>query len=215
MPPPVRRDSELRELLASRAARGTVLDAQCKRLVAEVRRRCPGVLKDEPVKPGEPIAAVTLSDKDLSALVGAALAAGDRPTAMLSNGDSELLLHAGDTTVVARDGLVLVALTVECDQTGPRQVTVPFAVGSAASPAGLVAVTEPVPRGPWEIVGVWGETLVALAWRALLEVASGISRHAGGDVDAMPLLPGAIDAVPGSVNVTPQARHEIDRSRVK
>lgn len=201
-------------MLASRAARGTEFDAQCKRLVAEVRRRCPGALKDEPVKPGEPIAPVTLSDKDLGGLVCAALAGGGGPTVLLSDGDSELLLHAGDTAVVARDGLVLVALTVECDQTGPRQVTVPFAVGSVGSAAGLVAVTEPVPRGPWEVVGVWGEALVALAWRALLEVATGVSRHAGGDVDAMPLLPGALDATPGSLNVTPQARHEIDRSRV-
>jgi hypothetical protein len=207
------RGPTLRELLATRAPARTEIDERCKRLLAQLRKTCPDALPPDPIEPSTLAPAITLKGEELEGLVRAALAGADGdPAVVLVDGDSELVVHLQRTRLAVRVGLVLVGLTVECDQTGRVEVVVPFAVGVPDRPAGLVAVTETRPRGPDVIVRRWGDALTALAWRALLDVATGISRHAGADLDAAPLVPGALLAEDGALAVVPQARHSFDRT---
>jgi hypothetical protein len=106
-----------------------------------------------------------------TALARAAGTAGD--TVVWNDGDSELLLRLGQVRLErGADGIVLVCLSVFCEEAGEIEVVVPFAVSHDAR-AGLVAATDAVPHGPAAVVNRWGEALVAAAWEALVEVAAG------------------------------------------
>jgi hypothetical protein len=124
--------------------------------------------------------------------------------------DSEVLVHLDRTMIKLGDGLVLVALTLETDQTGAGQLTVPLGVGSAQLPAGLVVVAESRPRGPAVLADRWGQAVTAAAWRALLDSAHALALHAGTDTSGARLVPGAVSCDGKSFSVLPQARHAVD-----
>jgi hypothetical protein len=125
-------------------------------------------------------------------------------------GDDELLVHATRVRVVFREGIALVGIPVHTEQTGEVEVVVPFALGSPDEPLGLTAATEPTPRGPAELVEVWGDPFIATAWSALLRVAGGVAAGAGVDGHNLPLHPAALYAGREGLTVTPQARHSFD-----
>ena len=210
---PITSASRLERLLAERAALRTPLDDRCAQLLAQLRKRCPGAVPPPAPKPGGLSEPVSVDAKELDQLLRAALAPGDGDdeVVLLADGDSELLVDPSRSRALVGEGMVLVVLGVECDQTGPAEVIVPFAVGSGDATAGMIMATEQVPRGPAIITGRWGEALVAMAWEALVGVTAGLSRHVGTDLDAAPLIPGALLAANGSIAVVPQARHQTDR----
>ena len=76
--------------------------------------------------------------------------------------------------------------------------------------AGLVAVTESLPRGPAVLADRWGDAVVAAAWRALLDTAHALALQAGVDTSGARLIPGAISSDGKTLSVVPQARHAID-----
>ncbi len=177
-----------------------------------------GGISGKPLAPGataEPIAVKQASVQTLTtAALGAAyVPVGETPPAQViwQDHDGEVLVHLDQTQVVMFPGLVLVALTLASDETGSGQIIVPFAVGTPASPAGLVAVTEPNPRGPQALVDRWGQSAIAAAWQALLDVAHGMSLNAGVDQDGARLIPGALSTDGTTLSVTAQARHAADR----
>ena len=172
----------------------------------------------KPLPPGTAASPVTVAQGAVQTLVTAALGAafvatGQTPPAQViwQDHDGEVLVHLDQTQVVMFPGLVLVGLTLEADETGPGQLVLPFAVGSTESPAGLVAVTEPNPRGPQPLVDRWGQSAIAAAWQALLDVAHGLSLQAGVDQDGARLISGALSTDGTTLSVTPQARHAADR----
>jgi hypothetical protein len=184
----------------------------------ELRERGPGGGTGKPLAPGATAPPVDVKQASLQTLTRAALGAayapiGDTPPAQViwQDHDGEVLVHLDQTQVVMFPGLVLVALTLESDETGSGQIIVPFAVGTPESPAGLVAVTEPNPRGPQSLVDRWGRSAIAAAWQALLDVAHGLSLNAGVDQEGARLIPGALSTDGTTLSVTPQARHATDR----
>jgi hypothetical protein len=203
--------TRLERLLTERSALRTRLDDRCADLLAQLRKRCPGAVPPPTPEPGGLSEPVVVETEDLDRLVRSALGDSDDDPVLLTDGDSELLVDPARTRTLIEDGLVLVVLGVECDQTGPAEVVVPFAVGSDAVTAGMVMATERRPRGPEVVTGRWGDALLALAWEALLSVSAGLARHVGADLDATPLIPGALVAGRGAVTLVPQARHDRDR----
>jgi len=204
--------SPLEQLLAERGELQTQLDQRCVRLVKALREKCPAAVPPPRPKPGAITDPVEVSNGDFEPLLRAALADGDGPF-LLVEGDSELIVDPARTRVLTGEGLILVALGVACDQTGPAEITVPFGVGSQQADAGMIVTTEHAPRGPEVIVTRWGEALIALAWEGLMSVLSGLTRHAGPDLDVAPLIPAAVTATKGAVTVVPQARHDADRHK--
>jgi hypothetical protein len=203
----------LERLLAERAVVGSTLDARCAELLRRLREQCPGAVPPPPPKPGGLADPVAVGTDDLERLVRAALSTADADDGviLLADGESELIVDPARTRTLTAEGVVLVVLGVECDQTGPVEVTVPFAAGTENATTGMVLATEQVPRGPEILIRRWGPALVALAWEALLSVTAGLTRHAGTDLDTAPLIPGALLATRSGITVVPQARHETDR----
>jgi hypothetical protein len=105
-----------------------------------------------------------------------------------------------------------VTVPVMCDEIGDTEIHVTFAVGTPDRPLGMVAATEERPRGPREIVDVWGEALIAFAWQIVLDVSAGTAAHAGEDTDGAFLLPAALASTGDGLTVLPQARHGFDRA---
>ena len=179
----------------------------------------------KPLAAGATAPPVSVPAADMEALTRAALgaaaatAAGDgtpaggKPPAQVvwQDADGEVLVHLDRTRVVLHPGLVLVAMTLETDQTGAGELVVPFAVGGPDSPAGLIAVTERLPRGPQALVDRWGQSVIAAAWLALLDVAHGLALHTGVDEEGARLIPGALSVDGSQLTVVPQARHSADR----
>jgi hypothetical protein len=170
------------------------------------------------VPPGGVAPPVTVPAAAVTGLAVAALGArctapGQPPPARViwQDGDGEVLVHLDKTQTVLFPGLVLIALTLEADETGPGQLVAPFAVGSPDSPAGLVAVTEARPRGPAALADRWGEAVTAAAWLALLDVAHAMALRSGTDTAGARLIPGAISCDGSVLTVTPQARHPADQ----
>jgi len=189
-------------------------------LVSGLRLIDPKLFKPEPLPAGTTSSEATLAAKDLPGLVrSAALAisgfaddAADRaPSVLWRNGASELLVLPGGVQTQLADGIVALSVPVRCDQSGDAFVHMSFFVGAPDRPAGLVAATEPRPRGPAAVVDVWGERLVAFGWRIVVELATHIAAESGRDEDGAPLLPVAITATSRGLTGLPIARHAMDR----
>ncbi len=171
-----------------------------------------------PLAAGEAAGQVVLDAGRITELFQVALAAdvpavdGTAPMQVVwYDGDSEVLVHLDRTRVVVQPGLVLVAMTLESAQTGAGELLVPFAVGAPGSPAGMVVVTEPRPRGPAALADRWGEAVTAAAYRALLDVSHAVSLLTGVDEAGARLIPGALLVDSATVQVVPQARHASDQ----
>jgi hypothetical protein len=170
-----------------------------------------------PAPPGTLVHAVGVTGEQLQQLLitslGSLYVAADvspPPQVIWFDHDSEVLVHLDRTVVKLDDGLVLVALTLETDQTGAGQLTVPLSIGSAQQAAGLVAVTESRPRGPAALVDRWGDATIAAAWRALLDAVHALALQAGVDTSGARLVPGTVSCDGATLSVVPQARHAID-----
>jgi len=165
------------------------------------------------VAPPVSVPAGTVAHLTQAALGNAYVRPGQAPPAEViwQDSDGEVLVHIDRTRLAVHPGLILVALTLETDETGPGELVVPFAVGTPDSPAGLLAVSEMRPRGPQALVDRWGQSVIAAAWLALLDVAHGLALNSGVDQDGARLIPGAIATDGNQLTVIPQARHPGDR----
>lgn len=84
----------------------------------------------------------------------------------------EVLVHLDSMAVRIMDGIVLVSVDLETDQTGRTPLIVSFSVGGANDTAGLVAVTDEFPRGNGLLASRWGRALQAAAWASMLGIAN-------------------------------------------
>ncbi|CCK31827.1 hypothetical protein BN159_7448 [Streptomyces davaonensis JCM 4913] len=205
------------------------LDEACARLLKLVRSRCPGLLPDDPLRPGETAEPVLTDPKraatliNLAARQAAVLRADGRPTpepeelphaVLWREGADALLVEVGSVATRFATGLVTVLVPVRCDQVphGRAVVEVEFVVGSARRPTGLLAATSE-PRGPAVVIRRWGDALAALAWRAVLDTVGALAAATGRDTDGTALVPAALTADREGLSVQAQARHPVDRVR--
>lgn len=122
-------------------------------------------------------------------------------------GESELAVDLAQLTVKLGTGLILVALPVRCDQTGPATVEVVFACGAPDAPSGLYAAAHRRPSGPDLIVATWGDALVAFAWQCLLGMVAGIAGATGKDRRGNLMVPVEMTVTSRAIEIVPMARH--------
>lgn len=190
-------------------------------LIGELRVLDPHLFQIDPLPAGKVSKPLTINPDELARLVRSAAAfvcglsdeaAANREAFVLWRmGESELLVRPGGVQTKLADGLIALSVPVRCDQSGDVSVHVSFCVGEPSRPAGLIAATESRPRGPAAVVDVWGERIVALGWRIVLELATHIAAESGRDEDGAPLLPVAMSATANGFSVLPMARHAMDR----
>jgi hypothetical protein len=169
--------------------------------------------------PGTTTDRLFVSEKDAGPLIveAAKRAAGFfRPTKRTEvvwvEGDSELAVGVAGVRVAFDPGLVVLTLPVRCDQTGPAEVHVTFAVGEPGRPAGLYASTQRRPRGPAIVVDTWGESIVAFAWHALLDLVAGLAGATGKDTRGNRLVPVELEATGDGLAIVAMARHRFSGS---
>lgn len=183
----------------------------------------------EPLKPGAVGPSIQIKPNEARTLIAIAAresvleAAGARipsdpqqlPSSVLwQEGPAALMVDLALIDVRVGTGLITVSIPVRCDQLpGERGVVdVDFVVGTPDRPTGLLAAaTEP--RGPRVVIRRWGEALTALAWQSVLSSVGGVAAASGRDRDGALLIPAALTATPGALNILVQARHEMDRLR--
>lgn len=187
------------------------LSRECSALLDRLRERCAGVVADLPAAPGDAVGELALKAKELGPLLASAAGAKEAPETVWSDGTSELLVRASKITLAAADGIIVVTIPVECEETGKQDIAAVFATGSAENPAGLIFAAGDVPEGPAEIVEIWGEHLLALAWTSLLRALTALAAQAGADLDGAGLIPSAMAASRNGIRLQVMARHEMDR----
>jgi hypothetical protein len=190
-------------------------------LVNELRVIDPKLFKPEPLPASTVALEVTINPDNVSRLVrsvalgisglGDEAPSHSEPSVLWREGASELLLLPGRIQTRLADGIIAISVPVRCDQCDDAFVHVSIFVGEPGRPAGLVAATESRPRGPAAVVDVWGERLVAFAWRTVLELVTQLAAESGRDEDGAPLLPVAMTATANGLSVLPMARHAMDR----
>jgi hypothetical protein len=97
------------------------------------------------------------------------------PKAIWVDTGSEVLLHLDSVQAKLADGLLLVSVDFECDQTGRTPLVASFALTTGADAAGLFATTDELPRGNGLLASRWGKIFQDTVWAALTSL---ISDHA-------------------------------------
>jgi hypothetical protein len=184
---------------------------QCRDLVARLRETCPDLVTGRPLKPGEVAGEIELGQEQFQAMVATAAGAGAAPSAVWNDGTNELQVEFRRIAVKTADGIVQVLIPVSCNETGAVTIEVTFATGGPGSTAGLIFAADAIPVGPPEIVEIWGEALVALAWTSVLRAISALADVAGTDLDGSGLVPAGMSAAGGGVRLLVMARHEMER----
>ena len=187
------------------------------RLLKTVMSRLSHAIGATNVATGKTLDPINVSPAMLARIFGSALivAAGldlaktdsPPPPLLWSDGANRLLVHLDEFKVTCGDGFVDVMLIVECDQSKRDSVTSTFVTSSVKRPGGFIWATEDRPRGPAVVVDVWGGPLLALSWRALLEVACLAAESRGTDQFGRGLIPSTALATPDGLLVTPMAAH--------
>lgn len=193
------------------------LGEACARAVSRFRGRKPRTVASKRLAAGGVAPEISLPARQAQELfqIAFANASGATNTNQIVwvAGEHELLVNAGAVQMAVTDGFVLVSIPVFTEQSGNASVIVPFAVGRAGAPQGLIMATETLPRGPSLIVERWGEPLIAAAWRAVVDMTSGLAAAAGVDERNQALLPATFVAHAKGIRVTPQALHRFDSNK--
>ncbi|MCK0126069.1 hypothetical protein MWU76_16885 [Gelidibacter sp. F2691] len=191
---------------------GKDIDETCEKLFSALKKNCPHLLPDAPVKTGEIGPKIDLGSKTAVALFrGAAVKlAGEKQTVWVL-GDSEMLVFVNRVALKTEHGRILVHIPVKTDQTDDVMITVPFAVGSEKRPAGMMASAPMRPIGPEAIVEIWADALTAFAWGAVLTMAEVLASRAGQDTDRQGLIAFNLLAGSDGLSIGTMARHGFDR----
>lgn len=205
------RSTEVRRLTRQLAAARAPVSEECKRLIALIRQRCPGLIPPDPLPSGKEGPEIPLKRDEVQRLVSTAAVAGGPPTVLWSQNDSELIVIAAKVEVVLAGGLFLIRIPVSCAEIRAATVEVAFAVGDEEQPAGMLCATEERPRGPAAIVDVWQDALIAYAWDILLTVSAAVAAETGTDEDGIGLIPTALSVNADGLRLKTMARHGFDR----
>lgn len=112
------------------------------------------------------------ADARAKAASGASRRAPARVGAVLwDDGDSQVAVHLDRVSVKVMKRFIVVALEMETEQTGRAPLIVTFALGTTQGKAGLLAVTDELPRGHPLLAARWGVVVRDTVWAALVSVA--------------------------------------------
>ena len=122
------------------------------------------------------------NDATLAAAIAQRLANGNasamrlKAVVWVDRGD-EVIVHLDNLRAKTADRVLLLSVDLETVQTGRTPLICVFAVGNDKDPAGLVAVTDELPRGNGVLAARWGKILQEALWSSLLAISAD---HAAG-----------------------------------
>ena len=104
----------------------------------------------------------------------------------------DVLVYLDSIRTKVLDRMLYVSIDLESDQTGRTPLICVFALGSPNDPAGMVAVSDELPRGNGLLASRWGESVQTAVWSALLGTLSDFAK-------ASNLSPAGFAAVAGAL----------------
>lgn len=124
--------------------------------------------------------------------------AGTRPQKVVwVDAGDEVLVHLDSITVRILANALLVSVDLETDQTGRTPLIVSLALSIGNDSAGLVAVTDELPRGNGLLAARWGPALQAAVWASLLGLAQDLGAKQNGVPRALSLAAGKLNLQAG------------------
>ncbi len=85
---------------------------------------------------------------------------------------SDVMVHLDSVKTHIADGLLLVSVDFECDQTGRTPLIAAFGMNHGADAAGLFMTTDEYPRGNGLLAARWGRIYQNALWAALTGLVS-------------------------------------------
>lgn len=119
------------------------------------------------------------------------------PVIWVDQGD-EVLVHLEAMQIEMQDGLLLVSVDLETDQTGRTPLIVSIALGKSNDGAGLLAVTDEYPRGNGILAARWGSILQEGVWASLLGLAKDHAMQTGQAPRTIEVVGGQLTFQPGN-----------------
>jgi hypothetical protein len=113
------------------------------------------------------------------------------PVIWVDHGD-EVLVHLESMQIEMQEGLILVSVDLETDQTSRTPLIVSIAVGKTDDGAGLIGVTDEYPRGNGILAARWGTVLQDAVWNSLLGLAKDFAMQTGQAPRAVSVTSGAL-----------------------
>lgn len=110
----------------------------------------------------------------------------------------EVVVHLDSVQVRLLPGSLLVSIDMETDQTGRATLVAAFALGGAGDPAGLVAVTDDLPKGLGTLTARWGKILQSAIWASLLGFAVDAAAQQGGAPIGLAVSQGSLAVIAGT-----------------
>ena len=171
------------EQISTRFAAGLDLPAILKgaqwfRPLPSARRLKPGAVPKQSLNVPRPMPSASCGASSFVA----DLPADSSPIVVWESAGSQLWVDTSAMSIACTEGVIGISVKVGCDEL-PEGVTVvvPFSVGTAQRPSGLVMATIDRLDGPDLVVARWSNAITAFAWESLLEVASRLCAGLGRD----------------------------------
>ncbi len=138
------------------------------------------------------------------AFAGACGSTDLRRNVLWRDGDNELLLLVSQARLATSTRLIVISIPVFTDQTGEVEVVLPFVTNEPADSACLIAATETRPRGPAAVIDAFGESIVAVAWAALVDTTTAWAAAAGQKTRGIALAPAGFSATKSGLHFMAQ-----------
>lgn len=186
------------------------VSSACRKMLEAMQEKCPDLLPDIPLKEGQISAPIEVEAKLFLKLTKTAIKPNTKKAIIWRENGSEVRFWPDKTVVDIQEGLILIGIVLEAQETGEQTLTVPFATGTEKRFAGTVMTTDQKPRGNERLINIWGDAVIAAAYEAVLQVVSGIAAETGIDTKGQNLRVGAIIAKQGILSVIPQAYFDFE-----
>jgi hypothetical protein len=90
------------------------------------------------------------------------------PAVVWVDAGSEVVVYLDSVKVKIAGSTLMVSIDLECDQTGRTPLIATLALAAPGDPAGLLAVTDDLPRGNGVLAARWGGAVISAVWAAML-----------------------------------------------
>jgi hypothetical protein len=114
------------------------------------------------------------------------------------DGGDEVLVHLESMRTKLLNGVLLVSVDLETDQTGRTPLVVRLATATSGQAAGLVAMTDEFPSGNAILAARWGTILQSAVWAALLGLAKDHAAQTGQAPRGIGVTAGQLSLQPGA-----------------
>jgi len=126
---------------------------------------------------------------------GGSLVTGRATSVVWVDAGSEVMVYLDSVKVKIAGNVVAVSIDLESDQTGRTPLIVTLALGATGDLAGMLAVTDDLPRGNGLLAARWGGAVTSAVWSALLGLLQDFASERRLNPAGFAVMPGVLRLV--------------------